>query len=149
NSAVPVSLNKFKVFTNSVGGILASGTNISALGTLRYDMDTGTASAGATSGPDQDSASPSPGGNWGNLDDLNHGSGQADMRVLVPESAFNGVSSSAFVYLFSRFGDTQAMTGGYEEWYVAPAANETPVDVVTRIDQNVPGGEIQGVTQVP
>src|SRR5262249_14431114 len=122
----------------------------SELGVLRYDMDSGTASAGATSGADGDSASPSPGGNWVSLDDRNHGSGQADLRVLVPDSAFGNAKDTDFVYLFSRFGATQAMTGGYEEWYVAPAAKEIPVSVVTRIDQNLPGGgETQNVTEVP
>src|SRR5262245_45467587 len=136
-SAVPVSLNKFKVFTSGTGSLLISGTNLSGLGTLRYDMDTGTASAGATSGADGDSAAPSPGGNWVSLNDVNHGSGQADLRVLVPESAFGNAKATDFVYLFSRFGDTSAMTGGYEEWYVGPAKNETPVNVVTQIDQNI------------
>jgi hypothetical protein len=149
-SAIPVSLNKFKVFTSSTGSILASGPNLlPALGTLRWDMDGNTASAGSTSGPDGDSAAPSPGGNWVALNDVNHGSGQADMRVLVPESAFGNAKATDFVYLFSRFGDTAAMTGGYEEWYVGPVKNETPVNVVTRIDQNIPGGEIQNVSVVP
>src|SRR5262249_36043042 len=132
----------------STSSLLVSGTDISGLGALRYDMDSGTASAGATSGADQDSAAPSPDGNWVGLFDKNHGSGQADLRVLIPNSAFAGAQSTDYVYLFSRFGDTAAMTGGFEEWYVGEQ-NALPVGVVTRIDQDIPGGEIQNVTQVP
>ena len=146
NSSSPrVSLNKFKVFTNSSGGILASGVDISELGALRWVMDgniaaNGTSTSGPYSGPDSDGpqSGGSPDGNWVNLYDKNHGSGQADLRVLVPESAFNGVGPNAYVYLFSRFGDTQAMTGGYEEWYVAPTEKEVGVNVVTQIHQTSP-----------
>lgn len=159
NPAVPLSLNKVKIFTNTTGGpnanggsILASGIDISELGALRWDMDgnitaSGTDTSGPYSGPDSDSAAPSADGNWVCLNDRNHGSGQADLRLLVPESAFNAVSGDAYVYLFSRFGDTKEMTGGFEEWYVGPAAKEKPVNVTTRIDRILPGGgEVQGPT---
>src|SRR5262245_13524097 len=154
NGAVPVSLNKVKVFTNPVGSILASGSDISELGTLRWDMDgtdAGTdavpaTGGGANSGPDDDS---SGSGNWVALNDLNHGSGQSDMRVLVPESAFSGAQGTDFVYLFSRFGDTAAMSGGFEEWYVGQAENVIPVSVLTSIDKDLPGGgEELNVTDV-
>ncbi len=145
NPAVPVSLNKVKIFTSATGSLLATPPNLGTLGTLRWDMDGGTASAGTTSGADQDAAAPSANGNWVKMNDRNHGSGQADMRLLVPESAFNGVQNDHYIYLFSRFGDTLAMSGGYEEWYVGPAARQEAVNVVTRIDRELPGGgEEQG-----
>src|SRR5262249_50695677 len=85
-SAGPVSLNKFKLFYSSAGGALATPPEISGeLGTLIWDMDGNTASASTNSGADSDGsiASGSPNGNWVNLNDRNHGSGQADLRVLV------------------------------------------------------------------
>jgi hypothetical protein len=116
---------------------------------MLYDLDFGTAGTNTLSGPDTNDA-PLPGpsnGNWVNLYDRNHGSGQADMRLLVPESYFNGVSNTSYIYFYSRFGDTQVMTGGYEEWYVGPTQREEAVRVVTRIDRELPGGgEQQGPT---
>jgi hypothetical protein len=140
NSDIPlVSLNKVKIFTNKDGGLLASPTDLSTLGTLRWDMDGDVpGSDGPMSGPDTlDTPAPSV-GNWVRMIDVNHGSGQADLRLLVPESAFRGVKNSDFVYFYSRFGDTEAMSGGYEEWYVGPARREEPVDVVTQIHQVSP-----------
>lgn len=145
SSAVPVSLNKVKIFSSKTANVLATPTDISELGVLRWDMDGNTASAGPQSGPDQDSAAPSPNGNWVLINDVNHGSGQADMRLLVPNSAFNGVGSSDFIYFYSRFGDTRAMTGGYEEWYLGAPAKEQPVNVVTQIFRGThPGNEVGG-----
>ena len=51
-------------------------------------------------------------------DSLGAGSGQGDLRVLIPNSVFaasvnNGLS---YVYLYSRFTDTG---GGFEEWAIS------------------------------
>lgn len=146
NPAVPVSLNKVKIFSSGTPNLLASPTNLATLGTLRWDMDGNTASASTQSGPDLDSEAPSPNGNWVKLNDVNHGSGQADMRLLVPNSAFAGVGKTDYIYFYSRFGDTRAMTGGYEEWYLGAPTKEQPVNVVTVIYQGDHGA---GETPVP
>lgn len=41
-----------------------------------------------------------------------------DMRLLVPESNFAGVSASDFVYLYSKMGGIHVANGGAEEWAV-------------------------------
>src|SRR5262249_9426482 len=133
-------------------------TNLDALmgstGGFIWDMDGNTASASHGSGADQDSnlpppaPNPSPNGNWVCLNDRNHGSGQAHLRLPIPNSYFPG-NQSRYIYLYTRFGDTKAMTGGYEEWYVGPAKNQQPSHIRTEIDQDIPGGEITNVSDVP
>jgi hypothetical protein len=60
------------------------------------------------------------GDNWVKLDaSLSAGSGESDMRLLVPDSLF--VSANPFVYLYSRFGEQFSAEGGFEEWGVIPA----------------------------
>jgi hypothetical protein len=51
---------------------------------------------------------------------LNSGSGQGDMFLLVPVSAFGATGANEFVYLYSRFGENNANTNnaGFEEWAV-------------------------------
>jgi hypothetical protein len=94
-----LSLNSMKIFTSTTGG--QTTTNISSLGTLRYDMDTG-----------------SPGGVGDATVTLNYnnftGSGQADMVLYVPASSFGPPTD--FLYLYSAFGIPNANNDGYEEW---------------------------------
>jgi hypothetical protein len=70
---------------------------VDSLGTLRYDLDAGTDSVVR-------------------INDMNSGSGQADVRILVPVSAFGSAAATDFLYLFARFGDTDATEGGFEEF---------------------------------
>lgn len=49
---------------------------------------------------------------------LNQGSGKGDVLVYVPSSYF-GTDPSAFVYLYSRFGDHFMGDAGFEEWAVS------------------------------
>ena len=55
--------------------------------------------------------------------DLEAGSGNADMRFLVPTASFAGALSTDFVYLYSAFGGKGVVSGrdwgnsdGFEEW---------------------------------
>lgn len=94
-----LSLDQVKIFTSSVAS--QSTTDVSALGTLRYDMDEG-------------------GDNWVRLDSgLSTGSGQDDMRLLVPRSVMGGAAPETFVYLYSQFGTHHDSNGGFEEWAVS------------------------------
>ena len=93
-----LSLDKVQIYTNAVGSL--NPVNIASLGTLRYDMDMGADSQVY-------------------LDyDLNSGSGQSDMAMYVPVSAFGGVAANTYIYLYSMFGSTFANNDGFEEWAV-------------------------------
>ena len=103
-----LSLDKVQVYTSAVGSQTTS--TVSSLGALVYDMDAGSDS-------------------WVKLDyNLASGSGQGDMRMFVPLSAFGGASASTFVYLYSFFGTNFATNDGFEEWAVqTPDAAVVPL----------------------
>jgi len=93
-----LSLDDVEIYTSATGGQNTS--NVASLGALVYSMDAG-------------------GDNFVRLDyNLNSGSGQGDMRMLVPLSAFGGAGAGTFIYLYSRFGENNANNDGYEEWAV-------------------------------
>lgn len=102
-----LSLDKVQIYTSATGG--ATTTNVSTLGTLRYDIDAG-------------------GDNWVKLDyNLGSGSGQGDMRMFIPVSAFAGATANTFVYLYSMFGINWASNDGFEEWAIQNATGVVPV----------------------
>jgi hypothetical protein len=93
-----LSLDQLKIYTSAAGG--QTPTNPDDLGALVYNMDAG-----------KDS--------WVRMDyNLASGSGQGDVRVLVPVSAFGNASAGTFVYLYSFFGANLASNDGFEEWAV-------------------------------
>lgn len=94
-SAADISLDQLKIFTSPTGSQTTS--NISSLGTLRYDLDAG-------------------GDSVVRIEDFNSGSGAGDVRIFVPVSAFGNAAASDFMYLYARFGDTDATEGGFEEF---------------------------------
>jgi hypothetical protein len=51
---------------------------------------------------------------------LSHGSGSGDVYFLVADSVFStaGAGPASYVTMYSRFGDTIASSGGFEEWAV-------------------------------
>jgi len=101
DSSPLLSLDQIKVFTSPTGSQTTADVN--SLGTLRYDLDAG-----------EDS--------YVKLDySLDSGSGQGDMLLLVPVSAFGDTGADQFVYLFSRFGDHNANNDGFEEWAIREA----------------------------
>src|SRR5206468_1778975 len=56
------------------------------------------------------------------------GTGCGDMRLLVPDSVFAGMSPNKFVYLYSSFGPGfgVAANGGFEQWSVRPVQAAPP-----------------------
>jgi uncharacterized repeat protein (TIGR01451 family) len=59
------------------------------------------------------------GNHWIGLNDgLSHGSGQSDVRVLIPDSVFLNDASHRYVTLYSKFGEQSGWDsgGGFEEW---------------------------------
>ncbi len=93
-----LSLDEVQIYTSNSQSLTTS--NLASLGALVYDMDL-------------------PGDNHVKLDyNLNSGSGQGDMRLLVPAAAFGAAGPNTFVYLYSLFGENFENNDGYEEWAV-------------------------------
>jgi hypothetical protein len=89
-----LSLDQLQFYTSPTGSQTTK--DVSSLGTLRYSFSPGDAVY---------------------LDySRNHGSGSGDMFAYIPTSAFDGTSSSDFVYLYSHFGNTHLSNDGFEEW---------------------------------
>jgi len=61
---------------------------------------------------------------------LDNGSGSGDMRLLIPDALFVGLSPTTDIILYSQFGTPPntvtggGQAGGFEEWYVRQ--NNTP-----------------------
>jgi hypothetical protein len=93
-----LSLDQVKIYTSAVGS--QTTTNVDSLGALVYNMDLG-------------------GDSYVRMDySLASGSGQGDVRLLVPASAFGAAGSGTFIYLYSIFGQNLATNDGFEEWAV-------------------------------
>jgi len=102
SSSPLLSLDQLKIFVS--GSATLSG----------YNAQTGTL-AGLNPIYDLDAA----GDNYVKLDaSLSHGNGSGDMFLYVPDSLFGPAGSNPNVYLYSRFGDTFAANGGFEQWAV-------------------------------
>jgi hypothetical protein len=102
-----ISLDQVKIFTTTTPN--QNTTNVGSLGQLRYDMD------GA-------------GDSWVIIDDvLNAGSGETDMRMLVPVSDFTGAGPNDLVILYSQFGTHDPSGDGFEEWAVQTTTNIIPL----------------------
>jgi hypothetical protein len=94
------SLDEIKIYTSPVGG--QNTTDLGSLGTLRYDLD---AAEDSHILLDYTNAS---------------GSGETDMRALIPADSFAGASPSDFVFFYSKSGIHHGADGGFEEWSIAP-----------------------------
>jgi hypothetical protein len=93
-----LSLDQVKIYTSGTGSQIVP--NPDSLGTMVYEMDAG-------------------GDNWVKMDyNLGSGSGQGDVRMLVPVTAFGTASSGTFIYLYSFFGTNFATNDGFEEWAI-------------------------------
>lgn len=64
-----------------------------SLGTLRYDL----------------------GNNSVLYNDQHNGSGESDINIYIPVSAFAGTQANDFVYMYQRWGNTDSTEGGFEE----------------------------------
>jgi hypothetical protein len=92
-----ISLNGLSLWTSSTTqGSTSTDSNgffNGSLGILRYDL----------------------GNNSVLYNDQNTGSGGGDINIYVPVSAFAGAQPGDFVYMYQRWGNTDASQGGFEE----------------------------------
>ena len=94
-----ISLDALRVYTSSTiqtsTSTNANGYFNGSLGTLRYDL----------------------GGNQVLYNDANTGSGGGDINIYIPVSAFAGAQSTDYVYMYQRWGNSDASSsnGGFEE----------------------------------
>lgn len=95
-----ISLNSVQIFTSANALSSPYSTDLSTLGTKRYDMDVG---ADGDTTVQLDGARTS-------------GNGQADMAMYILASNFVGVSASDFVTFYSAFGNPDSSDGSFEEW---------------------------------
>lgn len=105
-----ISLDQLQFYSSAVGSKTTE--DVASLGTLRWSLD------GA-------------GDSYVLLDaSRNNGSGSGDMFAYIPVTAFAGVASTDYIYLFSRFGDQIAADGstegGFEEWSLVNNMSPVP-----------------------
>jgi hypothetical protein len=106
NSASQISLDALKIYTSTEAG--QTTRNIDSLGTKVFDLDL-------------------PVDGYILYDDLNSGSGQADIAFFIPVSAFAGASPDDYVYLYQSFGQhvsadfDGSSSGGFEETSIGAA----------------------------
>jgi len=105
-----ISLDALKIYTSTNPGQTTA--NVDNLGTKRFDLDL-------------------PVDNYILYDDLNSGSGQADIAFFIPVSAFAGASQNDYVYMYQLFGqhvsaDFDGSTGGGFEETTIGAAQPVP-----------------------
>src|SRR2546423_9193009 len=103
-----ISLNSLSVWTSATlqnsTSTNSSGFFNGSLGTLRYDL----------------------GNNSVLYNDQNTGSGGGDINIYIPVSFFAGTQSSDYVYLYQRWGNTDASQGGFEETALIPGFTPVP-----------------------
>ena len=111
-----MSLDNIRIYTSPIGG--QTPANPDSLGVLRFALNP----LGAYN-------------NWVKIDSAlgpTAGSGDSDLFVYIPSSAFAGVSASDFVYFYNLNGAhwrTDSGTGaeaGFEEWRALLGSNDIP-----------------------
>src|SRR3954468_15042132 len=127
-----LSLDALQIFQEEAGNLtnFTPGSGFAGAHTnyLVYNLDTG-------------------GNHWVGLNDaLSHGSGQSDIRILIPDSAFINDAAHRYVTLYSQFGVQSGWNsgGGFEEWSLNN--NHTgPTDAIaihkTALVDGVPNGD--------
>lgn len=117
NATSTISLNMLNVWTSpttqSSTSVGTNGLFNGSLGTLRYSMSTNL------------------GDNSVLYNDVNSGSGQADIAIFIPVSDFAGASLTDNLYMYQAWGNTLASNGGYEETFAVQGMNTTPVPEVS------------------
>jgi len=93
-----ISLNALRIWTSPTlqnsTSTNSSGYFNGSLGTLRFDLGAG---------------------NTVLYNDKNRGSGQSDIAIYIPVSNFANVGLNDYVYMYQRWGNTDATQGGFEE----------------------------------
>ena len=106
-----ISLDMLQIYTTQTAG--KKTTNLSQLGTKRFDLDL-------------------PSDSFIKYDDQNSGSGQGDIAFFIPVSAFAGASSSDYVYMYQKWGVsvsadfTGTTQGGFEETAIGRGVRPVP-----------------------
>src|SRR5689334_7832531 len=93
----------------------------------------------------------SGGNHWIALNDgLSSGSGQSDVRILIPDSAFINDTAHRYVTLYSAFGQQAGWgtDGGFEEWGLSGASGGAHSALVVQKTATVPGGTADAVGEV-
>ncbi len=91
-----VSLDELRIYVSPVHNLVT--TDLSALGTVVYDMDAG-------------------GNNTVLMDaSLTSGSGSGDVFIDLPASLFAGHAATDAVYFYAQIGNTISSEGGFEEF---------------------------------
>lgn len=65
-------------------------------------------------------------GNLVRYDDQHSGSGTADIGIYIPVSLFAGHSPNEYVYMYQRWGNTDASEGGFEETFIKQGVVAVP-----------------------
>jgi uncharacterized repeat protein (TIGR01451 family) len=127
NSQQYLSLDALQIWQEEAGGLTSftSGAGFAGGHTnyLAYNLDAG-------------------GDHWVGLADRSHGSGQSDLTVLIPDSAFLNDAAHRYVTLYSQFGlqSGWASNGGFEEWGTS-GPNSGPLSAIAvHKTATVPGG---------
>ena len=117
SSSSLISLDMLKIYTSSTiqssTSVDANGIFNGSLGTLRYNLD----------------GSPA-GDSYVKYDDMNHGSGQADIAIFVPVSLFAGALATDYLYMYQGWGyniNADLTTqGGFEETFALTGVTAVP-----------------------
>src|SRR5438067_1293601 len=88
-----LTLDAVRIYTSPVAS--QTTTDVSSLGTLRYDLGNNTVELDAA---------------------LNHGSGSGDLLMYIPAAALAGAGSGDYLYLYCAFGVPHGSDAGFEEW---------------------------------
>lgn len=115
-----ISLDALKIYTTST--LQGAVSDVETLGVKRFDLDL-------------------PEDSFIKYDDLNSGSGQADIAFFIPTASFltgpNAASSTDYVYMYQKFGTNLAADtsteGGFEETRLGGGISFTPVPETSTI----------------
>ena len=123
-----ITLDALQIYSSAKAG--QTTRNVESLGVKRFDLDL-------------------PADSYIRYDDANRGSGQADIAFFIPVSAFAGVSSTDYIYMYQKFGmsDSTGITqGGFEETY---SVRVTPIpEVSTMLPLAAVLGAVVGVNHL-
>jgi hypothetical protein len=106
-----LTLHTLQLYTGAVGS--QTTTDLSQLGTLRYDMDSAVLGGAADSKIELNYL-------------LNPGSGAGDMFAYIPTSLFLGADAMDYVYLYCEFGPNYDSNDGFEEWSIQAPRPPSP-----------------------
>ena len=130
-----LSLDALQIWQEEAGGLTSFTSGVGFAGAhtnyLAYNLDAG-------------------GDHWVGLADRSHGSGQSDISVLIPDSAFVNDAAHRYVTLYSQFGlqSGWASNGGFEEWGTS-GPNSGPLSAIAvHKTATVPGGTADVVGEV-